>query len=238
MTSARDQIRCRNYIGPLLALVVITGILTGCQTAGHKVLASTGTSIGVEIAQNPATQSPHARLGYQRVELAIVPTNRSGESATAGSSENSARDVADVVMEIRYGGIFDLGTTSGIYQRLAVGTTAVRQPGASFMFAKGADGKLDAEAAQAVARAQEAIAGLPERDPDVKKEQLRLRNRFRELVKANPGNEAKFNEAAQEASKNAEKYQRFRQFLADAEATPDTVNRIKEALKKRNLIED
>jgi len=38
----------------------------------------------------------------------------------------------------------------GIYQRLAVGKTAVSQPGAAFMFAKNANGKMEPETATAV----------------------------------------------------------------------------------------
>jgi len=45
-----------------------------------------------------------------------------------------------------------LGASSGIYQRLAVGTEAVKQPGASVMFAKDADGELKPDASAAVAQ--------------------------------------------------------------------------------------
>jgi hypothetical protein len=121
------------------------------------VLAVTGTNIGVDISQNPATQSPQAKLGYQRTELAIVPTNRSTQadpfSTNAGkdsASHGGAKDVANVIMELRYGGIFDTGPSSGIYQRLAVGTEAVRQPGASLMFAKDVDGKISNDTANAL----------------------------------------------------------------------------------------
>jgi hypothetical protein len=121
------------------------------------VLAVTGTNIGVDISQNPATQSPQAKLGYQRTELAIVPTNRSTQhdpfSSNAGkdsASHGGAKDLANVIMELRYGGIFDTGPSSGIYQRLAVGTEAVRQPGASLMFAKDADGKISNDTAKAL----------------------------------------------------------------------------------------
>jgi hypothetical protein len=136
----------------LLGIVFFGLTLQGCESNRHMVLAATGTNIGVEISQNPATQSPQAKLGYQRVELAIVPTNRSSQdtASTSNSLQNGAKDLADVVMELRYGGIFDTGASSGIYQRLAVGTTAVSQPGASLMFAKDADGKVTADAAQAL----------------------------------------------------------------------------------------
>ena len=58
-------------------------------------------------------------------------------------------------MELRYSGIFDTGASSGIYQRLAVGKTAVQQDGASMMFAKNADGDVDV----AVARALRTLKG-------------------------------------------------------------------------------
>ena len=106
------------------------------------MLASTGTVIGVEVSENPATQFPQAKLGYNRAELAFVPSNRSSEKNASGSFGKGATDVADVLMELRYGGIFDLGASSGIYQRLAVGSIAVQQPGASVMFAKNADGAI------------------------------------------------------------------------------------------------
>lgn len=134
-------------VGAVASLAMI--LIQGCSATSHLVIAATETTIGVNISENPATQYPQAKLGYNRAELAIVPTNRSkGESA--GSTSNGAADVADVMMELRYGGIFDMGATSGIYQRLAVGKNAVEQPGASLMFAKDASGDLKPEAGSAV----------------------------------------------------------------------------------------
>jgi hypothetical protein len=122
--------------------------LASCTSTRHAIVAATGTNIGVDVSQSPATNSPQAKLGYQRVELAIVPTNRSaGEEP--GDKGSGASEYGDVIMELRYGGIFDTGPSSGIYQRLAVGSEAVRQLGASLMFARDADGNVskDAEAA-------------------------------------------------------------------------------------------
>lgn len=135
----------------------------GCNSYNHQVIAATGTSIGVEVSQNPATQVPQAKLGYQRAELAIVPTNRSAEkTTTTGAAGNSmgggATDHGEVIMELRYGGIFDTGKSSGIYQRLAVGKVAVSQPGAAFMFAKDNEGALSPHAADALVRVAEATA--------------------------------------------------------------------------------
>jgi hypothetical protein len=64
-------------------------------------------------------------------------------------------------MELRYGGIFDVGASSGIYQRLAVGKIAVQQPGASLMFAKDASGVVTADAQKAL----KAVQSIPATDP-------------------------------------------------------------------------
>jgi hypothetical protein len=122
--------------------------VAGCQTR-HLVVASSGTNLGVEISQNPMTQLYQAKLGYNRAEMAIVPSNRSADE-DAGDTKDGASDVPDVLMEMRYSGMFSFGKGSGIYQRLAVGKNAVEQPGASLMFAKGNDGTLDEETAQAI----------------------------------------------------------------------------------------
>jgi len=107
-------------------------ILAGCGTVERNYLiTNTGTIIGVQIAQNPTTQLYEAKLGYARAESALVPTNG-----------------ASVLMELRYGGIFS--SSGGIYQRLAVGDAAVKQPGAAFMFAKDATGNLSTNALQAI----------------------------------------------------------------------------------------
>ena len=124
----------------ILVGLVLAGI-TGCETTRYRVIASTGTNIGVEISQNPATQVPQAKLGYQRAELALV-----GDVAGESGGTN---EVADVLMEMRYRGIFSWGENSGIYQRLAVGKTAVSQPGAALMFARADDGSLDSNTAKA-----------------------------------------------------------------------------------------
>jgi hypothetical protein len=206
-------------------VVLITG---GCQSAGYKVLAATGTNIGVELSQNPATQSPQAKLGYQRVEMAFVPTNRSSQdTATAANSlGKGAPDVADVIMELRYGGIFST-TDSSIYQRLAVGPHAVAQPGASFMFAKKADGSMDAGTAQAVAQAH--VARIPAIDTDVQAERKTLGRTF---DAAAPSDKPKWDAAAKAAN---QAYERFVDFLADARATPEIVKRIREELTKQGI---
>jgi hypothetical protein len=141
-------------------LVATCTLLTACGSAmtNHYVIASTGTVIGVEVSQNPANQTPQAKLGYDRAELALVPTARptctiASDQSTVNCAPGTGdhiKDLPDVLMELRYGGIFDLGASSGIYQRLAVGSTAVQQRGAALLFARDADGRLEPAAMDAL----------------------------------------------------------------------------------------
>jgi hypothetical protein len=148
------QSRCARLHPVLMAGVAAVLALPGCQTnQRHQVIAVTGTNIGVEVSQNPANQSPQAKLGYQRAEFTIVPTNRGVDAQDKGNG-NGALDVPDVVMELKYSGIFDFGEMSGIYQRLAVGSKAVEQPGASLMFVRNAKGEVTANGAAAIAAAK------------------------------------------------------------------------------------
>lgn len=118
-------------------------LLTGCKAVDHNyVITATGTVIGVQIAENPTTQLYEAKLGYARIETALVPTNGPA-----------------VLMELRYGGIFS--RNGGIYQRLAVGTAAVQQPGAAFMFAKDANGNLSTNVIEAITAKMQKIPELP-----------------------------------------------------------------------------
>lgn len=140
-----------------VAAITVAGLVAGCATNDHYVIASTGTTIGLEISQNQATQAPQAKLGYNRAELALVPTNREncikgqdGNIQCSNSQDgNGAADATDVIMELRYGG-FSLTGSGGIYQRLAIGGKAVSQPGAAFMFAKDQDGDLTENATGAL----------------------------------------------------------------------------------------
>jgi hypothetical protein len=140
-----------------IALLLL--LLTGCATERHRILVATSTIIGVEIAQNPQTEMYTAKLGYNRSELAMLPTNRGTKGDRAIG--NGAKDCPEVLMELRYGNIFSF-TEASIYQRLAVGSIAVSQPGAAFMFAKGQSGDLNAATAAAISQN---IKGIPAPNP-------------------------------------------------------------------------
>ena len=126
----------------IVLLILILAFSSGCQTMEKAgVVAVTGTTIGLAIGQAPADAMPGLVFGYKRAEVAVVSENqlKDGEGKT---------DVANVVMELRYAS----GSQSapGVYQRLAVGKTAVAGAGAALMFARGADGTISPEGVQAV----------------------------------------------------------------------------------------
>jgi hypothetical protein len=156
-----------------ILITVVAGFVCGCANR-QAVVAVTGTNIGLEISQNPATQTPQAKLGYNRGEVAIVPTNRSANEKPEVAG-GGARDVADVLMELKFANIFSFNT-SGIYQRLAVGSTAVSQPGAAFMFAKDERGAINAETANAI----KTIEAIKSRDPIIRGEMKTIADIFRD----------------------------------------------------------
>jgi hypothetical protein len=210
----------------VLGLIAVIVFSQGCAQQGYSVIASTATVIGVEVSQNPATQAPQAKLGYNRGEFAFVPTNRhAGENA--GTTREGARDTANVIMELRYGGIFDLGPSSGIYQRLAVGETAVQQDGAALLFAKNADGQID----PAVANALEAVRRIPVVSPDVEAARSIIARKFLDLeVKQDAEGLKQFHDAARALG-----YESFGEFSRDRKATIETVNRMRDELRKRKI---
>lgn len=123
-------------IALLIAMLLFVLIITaGCAINKNVVAVGTGTSIGVDISQDVSGMY-HAKMGYNRGELFFVPTTN--------------EYCPDVLAEIQFRGIFS--KDGGIYQRLAVGATAVSQPGAVAMFAKDASGKLDPEVLAGVTR--------------------------------------------------------------------------------------
>lgn len=126
-------------------LISLLGVLLLCGCGAIKngyVVSGTSTILGVQIAENPATQLYSAKFGYARSEVALVPTNGPA-----------------VIMELRYSGIFS--RSGGIYQRLAVGNAAVMQPGATLMFAKDVDGNISSNAVQAITAKIQAIPIAP-----------------------------------------------------------------------------
>jgi hypothetical protein len=160
-------------------------------------------------------------LGYNRAETAIVPSNRSANKES-GSVGNGAKDTTDVIMELKYRSIFSL-SDAGIYQRLAIGPTAVSQPGAALMFAKDDQGKLDSEKAKAIT---EALHTVPETPADVTNARAPL---AKARVSLGEAKKEIFDKAAQ-----SEGYADFRNFTLNRPSTPslEQIKKIRSELEK------
>jgi len=198
---------------PILALLA-----AGCTTR-HAVITSTGNVFGFELAQNPSSGMYQAKLGYARTEFAYVPSNRS-TSTNETSFGLGARDVPDVLMELKFQNVFKGG---GLYQRLAIGTVAVSQPGAAFMFAKGPDGTLDPDTAAAIAN----VKTIPEAKPDLMAALAPLANAYQ-----NSMNQNEFDMVAA-----GQGYPSFQTFLTNPNLTLEGVYKMADELRKQGLIE-
>lgn len=189
----------------LLTVAALCLALCGCTNL-HSVITSTQTGLGVSVSENPSTQLYELRFGYFRNEFAFVP-----------GDTNCPSSVPDVLMEIRMENIIKGGL---VYQRLAVGKNAVMQPGAALLFAKGADGSVDASIASAVMRqtptaSAEATAGkLP----------------LAQAYQAAP------DKAPYDAVAKSLGYESFAAFLTNSTLTAADVVKVKDALKAANLL--
>ncbi len=207
-------------------LIGILGVVCGCANNRHAVIAVTGTNIGVEVSQNPTNQSPQAKLGYQRTEVAIVPSNRSGGVEPGGTSTvgNGAADVADVLMELKFSNIFSLNN-SGVYQRLAVGRTAVTQPGAAYMFARDQNGNIDSETAAAIASI-ESVKYTPSEVRGLKSEIVDLYNKHSQT----PDKQAVVKEVVKEVTS-----QEWDSFCDAKDLTSEDLEEILGVLKEKGI---
>ena len=148
------------------AVLSVAGLLGGCAEQGYSVIASAGTSLGLDIAQAPTGQLPQFSLGYRRAEHAFVPSNRPSNAKSDGSRIQGADETAEVLMELRYGGGVGTQVDTSIYQRLAVGKVAVSQPGAVALFLRDSSGQLDPAAAQELASVSPLVIGLQQAAAD------------------------------------------------------------------------
>lgn len=252
----------------LLGALALAGLAGGCSIDRHTVIASTGTTLGVELTQDQATQSPRIKVGYNRAELALVPSNRSAEkepgsrlaaalcekcargeagclthekckAARQSTRDGGATDTAEVLMEIRMqGGILFNGIQdAGLYQRLAVGKTAVQQPGASLMFARDKAGNLSTDAARAVKEAVKAAPGTVQTTTASIVGRAELREAYLRYRKAgDTATQDKFETAAQAAGYKAEGGRKaFQAFVGDAAASPEKIEMIRKSLEAQGV---
>ena len=135
-------------IGVIMALLIAaTMTLTGCgsQTC---VIAESTTCIGLDATYDQQTQTPRGRMGYVRAELAIVPTNRTPDAAyekgakdAKQGGQNGAADTPEVLIEFNFANFFGFWKDQGIYQRMAVGKTAVQV--SPYMFMRDSNGQVN-----------------------------------------------------------------------------------------------
>jgi hypothetical protein len=104
-------------------------LLVGCAALKDKTVVTTATVLGVSLAQNQGTGMYEAKLGYCRAEFVLTDTNN-----------------ADVLMEFKTSGLFSFSSNGGIYQRLAIGKTAVGANASTALFLKNRSGNFDTNA--------------------------------------------------------------------------------------------
>lgn len=171
-------------------------LLCGCAATKNKVIVGTSTVLGFELAQNPATQFYQMRFGYGRGEIALVPTNG-----------------LDVLTEIQFKNVTGQG---GLYQRTAVGATAVKQ--SMFMFARDASGRLDPQTADTVSRA---MSTIPSNNASGTAAKVPIAEAYRQAT-----DKTKYDTVAQTLG-----YLSYEAFLLNTSITADQVQTMRAALK-------
>jgi hypothetical protein len=104
-------------------------VLVGCAALKDKTVVTTATVLGVSVAQNQGTGMYEAKLGYCRAEFVLTDTN-----------------TTDILMEFKTSKLFSFTDNGGIYQRLAIGKTAVSAGGSTAMFLKDRSGNFNTNA--------------------------------------------------------------------------------------------
>jgi hypothetical protein len=182
-------------------MVGLAMLLVGCAAMQDKVVVATSTILGFELAQNPATGMYQGRFGYARAEIALVPTNG-----------------VDVLTEIQFNNLMRGG---GLYQRMAVGSNAVRS--SMFMFAKSANGVLDPMSAEAISRS---ISGIPATSPTGTSAKLPLSAAYRTAI-----DRSKFDTTAQSLG-----YLNYEAFLLNTTLSTEQVAAMSAALKNAGAL--
>jgi hypothetical protein len=115
----------KNFV-KILSICAMVFVMSGCISRPNQILLVTGTTIGFDVSEAPATSTPQATLAYKRVEIAIVPCPTNGI-------------VPDVLMDFEFKtSIFTSG--GGIHSRIATGQHATTQQAASLMMSRDKNG--------------------------------------------------------------------------------------------------
>ncbi len=133
----------RSLLVPVLVLS-LGSLVSSCQTAPDAIVTVTGTVIGIEGSQSPASSSPSATIGYKRAEYAYVPIRIRNCAPEETNCTVTTFETPNVLTELYFKSLLQ----TQLYQRLAIGETAVGQGGAAIIFARGPDGKVDENAVE------------------------------------------------------------------------------------------
>jgi hypothetical protein len=225
---------CLPSLAGLSSALGLSLLLPGCAASKDNVLATTATVVGVQIHQKDTDKTPEVKIGYARTEFAFVPTDKESASARrkrgAGTPQTgSAANSSEVLMEINAQGNIALGAAyqGGIYQRLAVGPTAVAQPGAAIMMAKDKNGNLDANAATAIKNASRTVDTISQSQPDLEAAKRKLADAYRG---ASDQDKKKFDQAAKDAG-----YSNFPDFISKTETSDEGLKKVRDFLSKQGI---
>ena len=104
--------------------ILAVGMLCGCKTPNNYIIMASGTTLGFDISESLATQTPQVTLAYKRVELALVPIRTNNYTP-------------DALMEFNFQSSF---TSQKIYSRVATGPNATTQTPGILMMSKDISG--------------------------------------------------------------------------------------------------
>lgn len=104
-------------------------VLVGCAAIKDKTVVTTATVLGISLAQNQGTGMYEGKLGYCRSEFVLADTNNT-----------------EILMEFKTSKLFSFTDNGGIYQRLAIGKTAVSAGASTAMFLKDRRGNFNTNA--------------------------------------------------------------------------------------------
>jgi hypothetical protein len=118
----------KKFFAAIGVVILALTMLVGCKTPPNYIVMTSGTTLGFDVSESPATASPQATLAYKRVELALVPCQ--------------TNYTPDALMEFRFeSGMF---VKNYIYSRVATGPNATVASPAAVMMSKDKTGSLPA----------------------------------------------------------------------------------------------
>ena len=109
----------------IFSVAILAVMLCGCKTqSSNYIIMASGTTLGFDVSESPATQTPQVTLAYKRVEIALVPLGTNNYTP-------------DALMEFRFDASF---VSQKIYSRVATGPNATTQTPAALLMSKSKDG--------------------------------------------------------------------------------------------------